>query len=125
MKEQKITLSPLGHTWIFDLDGTLVKHNGYKEGGEELLPGAKEHLDRIPAGDMVIILTARKEEVRGQTEAFLREHGIRYDKIIFGAPYGERIVVNDRKPSGLNMSVAVNIDRDDISNLTFDIDEEL
>ena len=125
MKEQKITLSPLGHTWIFDLDGTLVKHNGYKEGGEELLPGAKELLDRIPAGDMVIILTARKEEVRGQTEGFLREHGIRYDKIIFGAPYGERIVVNDRKPSGLNMSVAVNIDRDDISILTFDIDEEL
>ena len=125
MKEQKITLSPLGHTWIFDLDGTLVKHNGYKEAGEELLPGAKELLDRIPAGDMVIILTARKEEVRGQTEAFLREHGIRYDKIIFGAPYGERIVVNDRKPSGLNMSVAVNIDRDDISILTFDIDEEL
>ena len=27
-------------------------------------------------------------------------------------PMGERIVVNDRKPSGINMSVAVNMDRD-------------
>ena len=25
---------------------------------------------------------------------------------------GERIVVNDRKPSGLNMAVAMNVDRD-------------
>ena len=26
---------------------------------------------------------------------------------------GERIVVNDRKPSGLDMAVAVNVDRDE------------
>lgn len=125
MREQKLILSPLGHTWIFDLDGTLVKHNGYREGGDELLPGAKELLGRIPAGDMVIILTARKEDVRAQTEAFLRKNGIRYDFILFNAPYGERIVVNDKKPSGLNMSVAVNIPRDDISGVTFEIDETL
>jgi hypothetical protein len=29
------TLSPLPHTWIFDMDGTIVKHNGYKDGGGE------------------------------------------------------------------------------------------
>ena len=125
MSEQKITLSPLGHTWIFDLDGTLVRHNGHKERGEELLPGAKELLGRIPAEDMIVIVTARKEEVREQTEEFLRANGIRYDHIIFNAPYGERIVVNDRKPSGLNMSVAVNLDRDEIRPLDFVIDETL
>lgn len=123
--KQRITLSPLGHTWIFDLDGTLVKHNGYKEEGETLLPGAKELIGSIPNEDLIIIITARKEEYREETDAFLHENGIRYDHIIFEAPYGERIVVNDRKPSGLDMSVAVNIDRDDVSNLTFDIDEEL
>lgn len=123
--KQRITLSPLGHTWIFDLDGTLVKHNGYKEEGETLLPGAKELIGSIPNEDLIIIITARKEEYREETEAFLQENGIRYDHIIFEAPYGERIVVNDRKPSGLDMSVAVNIDRDDISELSFVVDEDL
>ena len=123
--KQNIILSPLGHTWIFDLDGTLVKHNGYKEEGETLLPGAKELIGSIPSEDLIIIITARKEEYREKTEAFLHENGIRYDHIIFEAPYGERIVVNDRKPSGLDMSVAVNIDRDDISELSFVVDEDL
>lgn len=123
--KQNITLSPLGHTWIFDLDGTLVKHNGYKEEGETLLPGAKELIGSIPNEDLIIIITARKEKYREKTEAFLQENGIRYDHIIFEAPYGERIVVNDRKPSGLDMSVAVNIDRDDISELSFVVDEDL
>ena len=123
--KQRITLSPLGHTWIFDLDGTLVKHNGYKEEGETLLAGAKELIGSIPNEDLIIIITARKEEYREKTEAFLQENGIRYDHIIFEAPYGERIVVNDRKPSGLDMSVAVNIDRDDISELSFVVDEDL
>ena len=120
--KQRITLSPLGHTWIFDLDGTLVKHNGYKEEGETLLPGAKELIGSIPNEDLIIIITARKEEYRDETEAFLQENGIRYDHIIFEAPYGERIVVNDRKPSGLDMSVAVNIDRDDIAEISFTVD---
>ncbi|MCI8638236.1 MAG: hypothetical protein HFG41_03590 [Coprococcus sp.] len=35
-----------------------------------------------------------------------------YDDILFGMPMGERIVVNDRKPSGIEMAVALNIKRD-------------
>ena len=27
-------------------------------------------------------------------------------------PMGERIIVNDRKPSGLDMAVSINMDRD-------------
>lgn len=46
--EEVITLSPLGKTWILDLDGTLVKHNGYKlDGHDTLLPGAKDFLKQI------------------------------------------------------------------------------
>lgn len=123
--KQKITLSPLGHTWIFDLDGTIVKHNGYKEGGDVLLLGAKEFIESLPEGDMVIIVTARKEEYREKTEKFLRENGVRYDHIIFGAPYGERIVINDKKPSGLPVSVAVNTERDEEWNVEYYIEENL
>jgi hypothetical protein len=31
---------------------------------------------------------------------------------------GERILVNDRKPSGLDMSIVMNIDRDKVKLLT-------
>ena len=124
MKE-KMTLSPLGHTWIMDLDGTLVKHNGYKEGGDVLLPGVKEFINTLPEGDMIIIITARKQEYRDITERFLKNTGIRYDYIIFEAPYGERIVINDKKPSGLPVSVAVNIERDKTWLIEYKIDNNL
>ena len=49
----KLILSTLAHTWILDLDGTIVKHNGYKlDGTDTLLEGAKEFLEDIPEKDM-------------------------------------------------------------------------
>lgn len=111
--EDALILSTLPKTWIFDLDGTLLKHNGYKtDGTDTVLPGAKEYMDRIPAEDKIVILTSRTDDYREMTLSFLKEQQIRYDEIIFNMPMGERIVVNDRKPSGLNMAVAVNVDRD-------------
>jgi len=108
-----MTLSTLPKTWFVDIDGTLVKHNGYKiDGHDTLLKGAKEYLDQLPDTDRIILTTSRTDEYREQTIAFLTEKKIRYDDVIFNLPYGERIVVNDRKPSGLEMSVAVNLDRD-------------
>ena len=48
----EIVLSTLGHTWILDLDGTVVKHNGYKLDGEDsFLPGAEQFLRGIPEKD--------------------------------------------------------------------------
>lgn len=123
MCDEVIELSPLGKTWILDLDGTLVKHNGYKlDGCDTLLPGVKGFLANITQEDMVIIVTSRKEEVREQTLSFLRENHIRYDHIIWNAPYGERIVVNDKKPSGLKTAVAVNVERDIASKIQLKID---
>lgn len=123
MKE--LILSNLGHTWILDLDGTIVKHNGYKIDGEDtFLDGAKEFLNSIPVEDMIIFLTSRTEEYRELTECFLRENGVRYNHIIFGAPFGERILVNDKKKSGLVMAACVNGDRD-IFSISFRIDESL
>ena len=111
---ETLTLSTLPKTWIFDLDGTLVKHNGYKiDGHDTLLPGAKKYVDGIPTEDRILILTSRTDEYKEMTLDFLKEHGIRYDEIIFNMPMGERIVVNDRKPSGLDMAVSVNVGRDE------------
>lgn len=108
-------MSSLPKTWILDLDGTLVKHNGYKiDGKDSLLQGANELLSQIRDEDYVIIVTSRKLEYKELTESFLQENNIRYDHIIFEAPYGERILINDNKPSGLKMAYAIDTDRDNI-----------
>lgn len=122
----KLRLSTLGHTWILDLDGTIVKHNGYKIDGEDsFLPGAKEFLFGLPTKDMIVFLTSRGDDCRDKTEAFLRSNGIRYDGIVFNAPYGERILINDNKPSGLQTGKVINKKRDEDMNLTVIEDSNL
>ena len=117
--EKEIVLSTLPHTWILDIDGTLVKHNGYlTDEGDTLLEGATEFLESIPEKDMIIFLTARPSCVRDITEKFLAEKNIRCDHIIFDAPVGERIVINDNKPSGLVTAYAVERTRDKWEKLT-------
>lgn len=118
-----IKVSSLSKTWIFDIDGTIVKHNGYKlDGHDTLLKGAKEFLDSIPPNDMIVFITSRTDEYRQLTIDFLRVNSIRYDHIIFNAPCGERILINDCKPSGLSMSVAVNTQRDVFMRNRFEVD---
>lgn len=111
--EKKLILSTLPKTWIFDLDGTLVKHNGYKmDGKDTLLEGVKEYMQSIPAEDKIVIFTSRTDDYKADTVHFLEQNAVRYDEILFNMPMGERIVVNDRKPSGIEMAIAINCDRD-------------
>jgi hypothetical protein len=122
----ELMLSPLPHTWFLDLDGTIVKHNGYKlDGYDTLLDGAEVFLKGIPESDMVIFITSRTDECREQTERFLKKNGIRFDHIISNVPFGERILINDKKPSGLNMAIAINTDRDKFCSVKFRMDEKL
>lgn len=114
--EKRLILSTLPKTWIFDLDGTIVKHNGYKvDGIDTLLEGAKEYIQSIPAEDKIIIFTSRTDMYKSETISFLKQNGIRYDEIFFNMPMGERIVINDRKPSGIDMAIAINCERDYVS----------
>ncbi len=124
--EDKLILSSLGHTWLLDLDGTIVKHNGYKiDGQDTFLDGAEAFLRSLPMQDKIIFLTSREEKLKEQTESFLKEHGIRFDGILYGMPYGERILFNDCKPSGLKTGIAVNMKRDMFRMPELIIDEEL
>lgn len=118
--------SPLMKTWILDIDGTLVKHNGYKiDGYDTLLDGVKEFFETLSPDDKVVLLTARKEEYLPTLKNFLAKNNIRYDVLLTDMPMGERILVNDRKPSGLNMAFAINKDRDKSLNIAYKINEEL
>lgn len=123
---EKLRLSPLPKTWILDLDGTLVKHNGYLlDGKDTLLPGVKEVFSQFGPEDMVLIVTSRDRRYQDVTETFLQEQHIRYNAIIYNAPYGERIVVNDSKPSGLVMARAVPVQRDQGVSFSFEVDRDL
>jgi len=42
----------------------------------------------------------------------LKDNDLRYDYAIFDLPLGERIVVNDPKPDGLQTAIAWNVERD-------------
>ena len=119
-------LSTLSKTWIFDVDGTLVKHNGYKiDGYDTLLEGVKEFFEKISPDDKVVLLTARESEYLDDLKEFLCKNNIRYDYLLTDMPMGERILVNDNKPSGLQCAYAINKDRDDKLNITYTINEDL
>ena len=121
-----IELSTLPHTWILDVDGTLVKHNGYKtDGYDTLLEGVKKFFNKLPSCDKVILLTAREGKYLEDLKIFLKENSIRYDYILTDIPMGERILVNDRKPSGLDTAYAINKTRDEKLDINYRINEEL
>lgn len=120
-----LVLSSLPHTWIFDVDGTICIHNGYKNGGDQILPGVKEFFSNIPGEDMIILLTSRKPQEKANLEKFLQSNGLRYNHIIFDAPMGERILINDDKPSGLKCAYAINKTRDDSLDVIIKIDKDL
>ena len=112
-REQIIILSELPHTWLFDIDGTLAFHNGYKNIGKDVpIEGSLAFLRKIPEQDVVVLLTSRTEDCREITENFLKRYHIRYNYILFGLPVGERILINDKKPSGLAMAHSLNVERD-------------
>ena len=122
----QLRVSPMPKTWILDLDGTLVVHDGpFIMGKDEFLPGAKEFLESIPKRDMIIFLTARCDYEKAHTMRFLKENNVRYDHIIFNAGEGERIMINDMKPDGRVTAYAINTKRDRFCRTEFVTDRTM
>lgn len=121
-----LEFSPLAKTWIFDVDGTLVKHNGYKtDGYDTLLDGVEDFFKQLSPNDKVILLTAREDKYLESLKNFLKENNIRYNYLLTDMPMGERILINDRKPSGLNTAFSINKNRDEKLDIIYKINEEL
>ena len=120
-----LELSSLPKTWILDVDGTIVKHNGYlTDGYDTLLNGVSDFFQKLAPNDKVILITSRKNEYIDDLELFLKDNNIRYDCIIPNMPTGERILINDIKPSGLVCSYAINKIRDEELNIQYKINKE-
>jgi len=110
----KIKLSKnLSHTWFIDLDGSIVKHNGYiVDKGDSLLDGVSVFFKNIPTKDIIIITTSRKKKFKKKTIEFLKKNKIPFNEIMFDLPYGERILINDIKPNQkLKTSISINLKR--------------
>lgn len=120
-----LTLSALPKTWLIDIDGTLVRHNGYLHGKDELLGGVREFFASLPKDDIVILLTARRAQDLPALREFLAQNGVHYNQILTDLPIGERILLNDTKPSGLKTAYAVNKARDAALTLEVVIDKNL
>jgi len=112
MNKIKLTKN-LSHTWFIDLDGSIVKHNGYIVDKEDsLLDGVSVFFRNIPTKDIIIIKTSKKKKFKKKTIEFLKKNKIRFNEIMFDLPYGERILINDIKPNQkLNTSISINLKR--------------
>ena len=104
----------MAHTWFIDLDGTILKHNGYiVDKKDSLLRGVKKFFKQIPRKDKIIITTSRKSNYLKKTKSFLKKNKIRYNQIIHNLPFGERILMKDIKPKKkLKTSISINLKRD-------------
>ena len=113
MKNIKLTKN-LSHTWFIDIDGTIVKHNGYIiNKSDTLLKGVKKFFKNIPKNDKIILTTSRSKKNSQKTIIFLKKNKIKFDQIIFDLPYGERILINDIKPKNkLKTAISINVKRD-------------
>lgn len=78
----------------------------------QILPDTLEKLiewDRKGYG--IILVTGRRESSRSATKKQLARAGIFYDQLIMGLGGGKRIIINDRKPDGLDACESISIDR--------------
>ena len=105
-------ISDLDKLWLIDLDGTVIIHNSHLEGEQKFTPGAIDFLQRIPPSHIVVFLTARELKYASITEDFLASADILYHSILYNMPHGERILINDIKPSGLKTAYSINVKRD-------------
>lgn len=126
MASQVLVLSALPKVWILDLDGVVLRHNAYLDGDDELLAGITAFWAQIGSNDVVVVMTSRHVDERARTLGFLAGHGLRVDHSLFGLPTGERVLINDDKPSGLRTAHAVDLTRNEgLLDLKIDIDQRL
>ena len=90
------------NTIFCDIDGTIFqyrKFETYKTSDPVLLPGVKEKLDEWNnQGHLIILTTARPEDMREHTEKELADNFIPYGRLVMGIERGPRYVINDMDP---------------------------
>jgi len=105
------------NTYFCDIDGTIFKYRKfetYTESDVEVIESTKKYLvDKKSEGHMIILTTARPEEMREHTELELQNNGIPYDRLIMGIERGPRYLINDMDPNNPGeRAIGINLIRD-------------
>lgn len=106
-------------TIFLDIDGTLVKHKNSLSKvlleEPEILPGVIDKINQWDAdGHIIILTTGRKESMRRITEEQLQKLGIFYSQLVMGLTRGERIIINDKKPTiDMKTASAIEVNRNE------------
>jgi hypothetical protein len=109
----------MANTYIIDIDGTLVKHQGGMTRNIESMGDVvrqefiNQFFEKLYLNDAkIILLTGRKENLRNETVNQLKKLNIQYDELIMGCPRGPRHIINDRKPNDGNpTAISLNVNR--------------
>lgn len=82
---------------LVDIDGTLCeeRERWWEYDLCEPLKGSKSVLDHLRSlGHTIVLFTARFEEDRSVTEAWLQKHNYPFDRIVFGKPRADMYIDN-------------------------------
>ena len=106
------------NTYFVDIDGTMLKYRKfetYKSSKAEVIPSTLEYLQRVKEeGHMIILTTARPEELRIHTVMELNTNNVPYDRLVMGIERGPRYLINDMDPKiKQQRAIALNLIRDE------------
>ena len=104
-------------TYFVDIDGTIFvyrKFETYRESKAEVIKSTKQYLQQAKdEGHMIILTTARPEDLREHTQYELAKNNIPYDRLIMGIERGPRYLINDMDPNKPGeRAIAINVQRD-------------
>lgn len=105
------------NTYFVDIDGTIFvyrKFETYKSSEAEVIRSSKDFLQlRRDEGHMIILTTARPEELRDHTIYELQKNNIPFDRLIMGIERGPRYIINDMDPNKPGeRAIGINVERD-------------
>ena len=105
------------NTYFCDIDGTIFKYRKFETYTTTEVEPIKATVDQLnewyDEGHMVVLTTARPEELREHTIEELELSNVPYDKLIMGIERGPRYIINDMDPNKPGeRAIAINLKRD-------------
>ena len=104
-------------TYFCDIDGTIFlyrKFETYTSSEATVIPSTKRFLQqKRDEGHMIILTTARPEDLREHTLLELHKNNIPYHRLIMGIERGPRYIINDMDPNKPgDRAIGINLTRD-------------